>query len=257
MSTPRKNETMIATHPDGGELVLVGPEDLPPEVAVVIQGVDDDQVRNVLGDADAAVELAGDIRIENDADYAVIADLLTGTIKPALAEIERTFRPMQRATDAAHKEVCAQRNRHEKPLLEVETKAKSAMGDYHQEQERIVAKAEQERLEVARIEAEDLAIAEAARLESAGYTEAAEERLAAPVVPVLAAPTVEAPKAEGTSVQTKPDFRIIDERKITRAFLVPNTKKIRQVVISMGADAVELVGGIEVFAKSIVSASAR
>ena len=229
----------------------------PEELVVVIQGVDDDRIKTVLGDADAAVELAGDIVIENDDDLLAIADLLTGTIKPALQEIERTFRPMQRKTDEAHKEVCAQRKRHEQPLLSVETKAKAAIGAYHQEQERIEREAEAQRLEEARKAAEDQAVEEAARLERDGHQEAADERLAQPVTPVITAPAPQRAKPAGMSVRTKPDFRIVDESKIGRAFLQPNTKKIRQAVTMAGADAAELVGGIEVYEKPIVSASAR
>lgn len=227
-------------------------------VAVVLRGVDDDRVKDVLGDADAAVELAGDIKIDNDRDYDVIGDLLTGTIKPALAAIEKTFRPMQRATDGAHKEVCAQRARHEKPLLRLEELAKASMLTYHQEQEQIVAQEEAERLEAARKVAEDIKVEEAARLERDGHQEAADERLEEPVAPVIApAPRRAAPKAAGTSVRKKWDFQIDDPALIDRKFLTPDLQKIRGTVTSMGPDAAKVVGGITVIERASMAAAAR
>ncbi len=194
-----------------------------------------------------------------DDDYASAGELLTDVIKPALKELERTFRPMQRAADKTHAEICAQRKRHEEPLLRAERTLKATMLTYHQEQERIAAAAEAERLEEARREAEDIKVAEAARLERDGHQEAADERLEEPVAPVIATPTPRraAPKAAGTSVRKRWDYRIDDVALIDRTFMLPNAQKIRGTVTSMGPDAAKVVGGITVIERVGMSAQAR
>ena len=194
--------------------------------------------------------------IESTDEYEAAGAFLTEQLKPALAEIERTWRPMQRKIQAAHKEVVAQRRRHEDPLFEAERIVKGAMGTYVTEQRRIAAVAETERLRVAREEAESAALAEAERLEAAGHKEAAEEKITAPVVPVVSAPPPEEPKAAGTSARLVTKYRIIDSTRIHRAYMMPDEKKIGQIVRSMGADAEELVGGIELYQVPVIAARA-
>ncbi|KKL00860.1 hypothetical protein LCGC14_2628320, partial [marine sediment metagenome] len=41
------------------------------------------------------------------------------------------------------------------------------------------------------------------------------------------------------------------------AFMMPDEKKIGQIVRSMGADAARLVGGIEVYEEPVIAAKAR
>ena len=197
--------------------------------------------------------------ISTDDDYAKAGEFLTETLKPALREIELTWRPMQKKTDAAHKEVCEQRRRHEDPLLAAEVTVKAAMLTYHLAQEKIESEAEAVRLEEARRAAEDIKVAEAARLERDGHQEAAEERLEEPVAPVIAtpAPRRAAPKAAGTSVRKRWDFEIDDAALIDRKFLKPDLQKIRGTVTSMGPDAATLVGGITVIERKGMAARAR
>ena len=130
------------------------------------------------------------------------------------------------------------------------------MGAYYAEQQRALKAAEEERLELARKEAEDRAVEEAARLERNGQQEAADERLAAPVAPVVSTPAPQAPKAAGVSVKTKPNFRIVAESKIGREYLMVDKVKIGKVVRAMGVDAERLIGGIEVYEEPVVSARA-
>ena len=73
-------------------------------------------------------------------------------------------------------------------------------------------------------------------------------------MPVVTSPTPAAPKAEGVSVRMIKKFRILNAAAIHRNFLVPDEKKIRKVVDSMGPDAETLVGGIEVYETPSVAA---
>ncbi len=197
------------------------------------------------------------ITITDQDSYGYAGAFLTDVLKPARKEIEATFGPIVKAAHAAHREATGQRKRHEAPLIEAEKIVKSVMGVYVIEQRRIAADAEAERLKVAREEAEVATLAEAARLEEAGHTEAAEEMITAPMVPVVSAPPPEAPKADGVSARFVTKYRIIDARKITAAFMMPDEKKIGQIVRSMGADAARLVGGIEVYEEPVIAAKAR
>lgn len=182
---------------------------------------------------------------------------LTETLKPALKEIAATFDPIVSAAHTTHKEAVAQRNRHAKPLREAERIVKSAMGGYITEQRRIAAAAETERLRLAREEAETAALAEAERLEAAGHDEAAIELISAPVVPVVSAPPPEAPKAAGVSSRMVTKYRIINASAIAPAYLKPDEKKIGKVVDAFGAEAQDMVGGIEVYEEPVIAASAR
>lgn len=208
-------------------------------------------------EAETAVVVADARAIEiTDQDSLDFAALyLTDGIKPALKRIAATFDPIDTAQKAARKITIAERKKLEGPLLEAERIIKTSIGDYQLEQQRVAAAEEAERIRVAREEAEARQLEEAAALEEAGHEEAAIEKLAAPAVPVVVEKPA-APKAEGVSVRTKPDFRIIDASAIAPEYLKPDEVKIRKIVGAFGADAEKMVGGIEVFDKPIVTARA-
>ena len=218
-----------------------------PAIAAV-----EERTRQVIFDAGGAA------MIQSDEDYADAGAFLTEQIKPALDEIEMTFGPMAKAAHLAHREILAQRKRHEQPLLDAEKAVKGSIGAYHQRQQEIAREAERERLADARRAAEAKAVEEAARLEAEGKTDAAEARIAEPVMPIVTtAPVAEAPKADGIAVRTKTCYRITDAGKIAAAYLKPDEKKIGQIVRAMGADAETLVGGIEVYEEPVVAAGRR
>lgn len=215
-----------------------------------------DDIGAIEENTELVVRQAAEITITDDESYEAAAVFLVDQIKAVLAAIAETFDPIDDAQKALRKVTIAARKKHEAPLKEAETVIKSAMGIYWTERDRIAKAEEEERLELARREAEDRAVEEAARLERTGHQEAADERLEAPVVPVVTTPAPKAPKAKGSSVRMTTKFRIIDASKIGPKFLMPDEKKIRQIVNSFGADAVEMVGGIEVYEEPVVSARA-
>jgi len=203
---------------------------------------------------DLVVRQAEQITVVDDESNAAAGAFLTDVIKIALADLADTFDPIDDAQKAARKVTIAARKKHEQPLLDAQRIIKAAMGTYWTEQERIRKAAEAKRLDDARREAEDRAVEEAARLEANGQQEAAEERLAAPVAPVVTAPALEAPKVEGVSVRTNTTFRVTNEAKIGRDYLKVDTVKIGKMVRAMGVDAERLVGGIEVYSEPVVAA---
>lgn len=215
--------------------------------------VDLDQVEEHV---EAVVARAREIRISTQAQYEAAASFLTDELKPALREIDDTFGPIVKAAHLAHQEALTQRRRHEMPLLEAEKIVKGAMTGYSAEQRRIAAEQERQRIAEARRLAEDAAVEEAARLERDGHQEAAQARLEQPVTPVIRTPAPPLPKAAGISEKPIMKFRIVDPSKIGRKFMQPDTKKIRAVVRSMGADAETVVGGIEVYEEATIAARA-
>ncbi len=203
------------------------------------------------------VQEAETFTIDDQDAYELAGEFLTGSIKPALKEIEARFRPMQRAADATKREILDQRRALEDPLKAAEVIIKQRMGVHVVEQRRIQAEAEAERQRIAREEAEEARLAEAAALEDAGHTEAAQEKIDAPIVPAVVAPAPEKPKATGTSARMVTKYRILNAAAIGREYLMPDDKKIAGVVKAMGADAARLIGGIEVYAEPVISARAR
>lgn len=217
----------------------------------------DETIAAIEETTELVVQQATAIAIVDAETYDAAGAFLTETLKPALQEIERTFGPIVTTAHIAHKEALSQRRRHEDPLKKAEKIIKGSMGVYVTEQRRVAAAEEAERIRIAREEAESRQIEEAAALESAGHVEAANEKMAEPAVPIVVAPVVEAPKSAGTSARMVTKFRIIDASAINRKFLVPDEKKIGQMVRAMGAEAADLIGGIEVYEEPVIAASAR
>lgn len=203
------------------------------------------------------VQQAQALEISDAAGFEAAGAFLTKVLKPTLKKIEATWRPMQRAADANKKAILDQRRELENPVLEAERITKAAMGDWTMEERRIAAAAERERQAEARRIAEEEKLAAAAHLEDQGHAEAAEERLEAPTVPVMATPAPEPAKAKGVSARTVWKHRTIDEAAVNRAFLTVDEKKIAATVKQLGADAVAIVGGIEVFEEPVISGRAR
>lgn len=203
------------------------------------------------------VTQANAIIITDQDTYEGAGAFLTDVLKPARREIAETFGPIVTAAHATHKAAITQRKRHEDPLIDAERIVKAAMGAYLTEQRRVAAAAEAERMKAAREEAEAATLAEAARLEEAGHTEAAEEMITAPVVPIVSTPPPAAPKAAGVSARMVTKYRIINAAAIAPDYLMPDEKKIGQVVRAMGGDAATLIGGIEVYEEPVIAASAR
>jgi hypothetical protein len=101
---------------------------------------------------------------------------------------------------------------------------------YDQEQEREHQRKQRELEEKARKEAEERALEEATALEAAGDKDAAEAVLNEPVV----TPTVEiaksTPELDNTHYRDNWKVKSIDEAKLPRSFMMPDTVKINRIV---------------------------
>jgi hypothetical protein len=172
------------------------------------------------------------ITITDNATYEKAAEILL-VIKDIRKEISDTFTPIKRKMDAAKKEVLDQEKRADIPLQEAEGIIKPKIAAYLAEQERI-RKAEEDRLRaIAKKEEEDRRLAEAASLEAAGETEAAEEVISEPVYvpPPVVASTVS--KVAGVAMRETWTYEIVDEKQLPRQYLIPDEKAIRAAVNSL------------------------
>ena len=216
-----------------------------------------EQIEQIEQSTELIVQRAQALEISSEDSYQLAGVFLTVELKPMLREIADTFGPIVTAANKAHKAALAQKKRHSEPLLKAEAIVKASMGAYYKEQQEITRQREAERLAEARREAEERALAEAAGLEEMGEAEAAEEIISMPATPVVVKPAPAPPKAAGVSVRTKPKYRIINVAAIDPKFMMPDAKRIAQVVTGMGKDAEQVVGGIEVYEEPVVSARAR
>lgn len=223
------------------------------------------EVERVAERSSLLVQNARSIKVIDPTTQSQASEMLLA-VAAMRRQIEETFKPMKEAAFRAHRVICDQEKKVDKPLVDAEASLKKEIGDYILEQRRIAKAAEDEarRIEQERAareaqeEAERLAIEDAIALEAQGDVKAAEAVLAAPApVPVrYVAPAPVAPavaQTSGVAMSTTWDFRILDEAQIPREYLLVNEAAIRALGKSTKGKA--KVNGIEFFEKAQVSAS--
>lgn len=189
--------------------------------------------------------------VTNDGEYDFAGQELR-RVAVVIYNIKAAFKEPKARAHEAHRAI----TKLEGDLLEIPQKAerriKEVMGGFVTEQDRI-RREEQQRLQAEETrKADEAKLREALAAEAAGDHEAASQIIEAPTVaPVI---ELEKPRAAGISARKKYRFHIIDPTKIDRKFLIPDESKIRGVVDRMGMDAVGLVGGIQVYADTVISA---
>lgn len=209
-------------------------------------------VQNVVTDLTVRADT---IEIQSTEDYEIAGAFLVECATQA-KYIERVFNPIITRAHAAHKEAIAQRDAFLIPLKRAKGKIGLMVGEWDRKlREERDRRDREERDRLRKLE-EDRRLAEAAELERVGQTEAAEEIVSAPIH-IMPIPQPAVARPAGVSVREEWDFRVADAAGIKREFLAPDEVRIRRVVKSMGMDAIALVGGIEVFTRSITSTRVR
>ena len=211
----------------------------------------------------ALVEQAKSVSVTSPAAQEQASELLQA-IAQMRKEIADTFKPMKDAAFKAHRTVCDQEKNLDAPLLEAERRLKNAIGGFIAEQQRLAREAEEaerRRLQEdadrkAQEESQRLAIEDAVALEAEGRVEEAEAVLAnpVPVAPVRVAPAPVVPdvaRVKGVSSRTVWKFRILDETKIPRDYLLVNEQAIRAVVARTNGKI--QIPGVEVYADQQVA----
>lgn len=219
-----------------------------------------------------------------DPESAALAGSLLATIRTRRKAIAEAFAPMKKSAHDAHRHACDLEKRADERWAAAEADVKKEIGrwDEHceaerREQERLAAierrrqEDEQRRLaELERVrlqkESDEQTLAVAAIAESVGDTEGAARILEhAPTIrtpdpePVMPTPIAVAPQAKvpGASVRKVWRHRIVNRNAIKREYLEPNASAIAQVVKALGPDAVNAVGGIEVYEERQVAGRSR
>ena len=194
------------------------------------------------------------LRVVDVVTYARAGEVLVA-VKELRRQIDAAFNPIIQKAHETHREALAQKKKAEAPLVEAEGIIKPQIAAYQAEQERI------RRAEEARIRAELAKAEEEARLQAAieaeaeGRKEEAEEILEEPVqvAPVVLPKAM--PKLEGVSTRKIWKYRIVDESKIPREYMMPDLAKIGGVARSLGDKA--RIPGVEIYPEAIVAAGGR
>ena len=213
-----------------------------------------------LGDAaNDIVALTHALTINSESQYAAASEYRATCIVAPLKQIDDDLGPIKQGQHQLWKKTIALMTRLAAPFNEAKGVIDTMMVDYRT-RERDAQLAKRAMLEQAMQDtANELALKEAGDLFESGDEDdaiAALDKLASGDVEV-ASPTIpvvyDGPKVDDSSVRTLKRFRVVDVSKISRQFLVPDTKAIQQVVTAMGEGAVDVVGGIEYFEREIIA----
>ena len=161
------------------------------------------------------------ITVRDETSYQLASSLIdvgNGLLK----EIGQTFDPLISSAHKLHKDLLEQKKTFTSPIEAALSAKKREMANWQMDQERL-RRAEEARLaEIARKDAEALAVAEAAMLEQQGETEAAEEVIQQAIE--APTPTVVLPAFKSSEFGRKTlitwKWKIVDLSKIPLAFLV-------------------------------------
>jgi hypothetical protein len=205
--------------------------------------------------ASVLVDRAKAMTVTSHAEYRAAGIFLVDVARLE-KEVNELFEEPVKQAHSVHKFLTGLRGK----LLEIPAAAKQLVKGKVAQFE--IAEERRIREEQARREAEEKAKqenalqAEALQLEAAGEHEAAEQVISTPVVaPVI---EIERARADGISSRKRYTFRVLDASKLDRKFLVPDEQKIRQLVNSLGLDAVSVLGegSVEILEDRIVSVRA-
>lgn len=210
----------------------------------------DPDVKAVAATTKEIVVQAGSYAITNAEHYHTFSGLLM-RIKTALKSIEAAHDRIAGPIKQGLKELVQQANDSKAPLLQAEQSIKASMISW-QNAERARAAAEQARAdEIARKERERLQ-ALAAKQESTGKVERAEEtiqRAAAVVAPVISR---EPPKVAGIATRNVPKFEIVDPSKIPAEYRMIDEVKIGKTVRATGGTVA--IPGVRIYFEQQIAA---
>lgn len=196
----------------------------------------DQESTDVLAQADT-------VEVTNQQDYEV-ASVWTKACIDLKKKIVDFFAPMKKKAHEAHQAVRDNEKKHLDPVEKAIGILKGKMTTWYMEEQRKVREQEEKVRQEAIRQAEEARLKEAEELEKNGEAEKAEEVLSAPVLaPVFKHQEVEKPK--GVSYRDNWKFKITDEAKIPREYLMPDQQKIAGVVKAMKKKTE--IPGIEVY----------
>lgn len=189
---------------------------------------------------DQILKEATEFVITTQEQYEVTAQFYK-SVDALIKEVHETFDPIVKEALNTHRISVAQRKKHLEPLEQAKLLVRKKCKTYEEEMER-QRKAEEERI---RKENEKKAEAERKKLEKKaekeianGNEEKAEELLdkAEEVTPdpVIATPKID--RVKGLGIREVWDFRVVDEKKVPRNFLMIDYSKVKKVVTALKKD---------------------
>jgi hypothetical protein len=211
-------------------------------------------------------QFAGATEITTDPEYACAGDYLRNAAT-LIKEIDEAVGPAVAAAHKAHKTACDLKSSLKKPVEDAINSLKNLMSRFDAKKRAEAAAAQAELNKRLREEQERLALVAAQKLEqeanaakAAGDTAAAEmltsmasATLDVPVVTVPVATTT--PAVEGISRRVVWKWRLVDEAKIPREYLVVNDAAVGKVVTAL-KDKTE-IPGIEVYPEDAITVRSR
>jgi len=199
-----------------------------------------------------SVELAEEVKamtVTDEESYKAVGEAIKSLhdhekdVKESLREIKSKAYNLHKGITAAEKDILA-------GIDQLRTEKKREMARWQAEQER-KRREEEERLrrEVEK-KLEEERLRKALELEKEGKKDEAEAALNEPAfVPPPPPPTQAVPKVQGVKFRTVWKFKIVDEAKIPREYLMVDEKKIRKVVEALKEQA--NIPGIEVYPEKV------
>lgn len=191
--------------------------------------------------------VAKSFKIETPEQYALV-DAHCAAGLELKKKIEADFKDSKGKAHDAWKAIVAQEKGHLDGIEEGRRVCKGLLVAYDEAQAAVRAKEEARLREVARLAAEDEALAKAERAAEFGDAAAADAIMAAPVVVAPVRLAADTPKRT-TVLRTVWKARIIDPNKVPREYCVPNEKAINALATATkGAIKVE---GVEFYQERI------
>jgi len=180
----------------------------------------------------AAVQTAKAFKITSQDDYEQGAKYLTG-IKTRMKQITEYWKPAKEAADKAHKQLVAKEKQMLEPLKEAEGIIKRTMLNHQQAVERARREAEAEARRRQEEEAQRL-LEQAVQAEEKGDDQQAAINMAMAemVSEMPAAPVIQTPTAQGTSIRKTWKAKVVDEKLVPAYFNGMELRTINMAVLN-------------------------
>lgn len=233
-----------------------------PETKITLPELKVD-VNPLLEKAKAFAEISTPLEYEQACDvvkgFAQLEQAITAETDPIVTSAFRTHRMLTGWRDGHLSKV-----REAKDLLRrAITKYMNAAEQKRKEEEARLRKQETDRLaEEARQRQDEERVEAAIEAEQSGDTVTAEAIMnTAPPAPVVVTPPIVLQSTtvpqKGVVMRKTPKYRIVDENKIPREYLMVDEAKIGKIVRAMGEQAQAMIPGIEVYMDSNVAISGK
>ena len=187
-------------------------------------------------------------------DQLIAADEFAAKIIKSLkAEIKEAWDANIKSAYELHKGLKAKRDQYLQPVLEAEEQIRAGVMVYRKERDKKIAEERRKREQAARDKAEREKKKTVAKLEKGGASEAEVKRAVrdAPAPEPVVMPSEDLKLKSFKKPQEVHDYRVVDEDRIPRIYMIPNHKAIRTVVRGM-KDKTN-IPGIEVFTKPVMA----